>query len=94
MPILTEFARRWVPQLGPVGAAAAGWPERTVAILREFGPYAAIELFLPGGSLLALLLWVCRRHPKAAMRVRTLAGSLWKFLRGSGASGSAVPFRT
>ena len=30
--------------------------------LRQFGPYAAIELLLPGGSLLALLLWLYRRH--------------------------------
>jgi hypothetical protein len=30
--------------------------------LRRFGPYAAIELLLPGGSLLALLLWLYRRH--------------------------------
>jgi hypothetical protein len=94
MPMLTEFARRWVPQQGPVGAPAAGWIGRTVAILREFGPYAAIELVLPGGSIVALLLWVCRRHPKAAMRVRKLAGSLSKFLRGSGSSGSAVHCRT
>ena len=37
-----------------VKAAAAG--------LRRIGPYAAIELLVPGGSLLALLLWLYRRH--------------------------------
>lgn len=35
---------------------------RLAALLREFGPYLAIELILPGGSLIALLLWFCRRH--------------------------------
>ena len=48
-------------------AAGTAWtPSRVVAILREFGPYAAIELVLPGGTLLALILWLCRRHWKAA----------------------------
>lgn len=33
-----------------------------VARLRELAPYAAIELVLPGGSLMALLLWLYRRQ--------------------------------
>jgi hypothetical protein len=33
-----------------------------IAGLKEFGPYAAIELVLPGGSLFALLLWLYRRR--------------------------------
>jgi hypothetical protein len=36
-----------------------------VAKLRDFAPYAAIELVLPGGSLIALLLWFYRRRQKA-----------------------------
>jgi hypothetical protein len=32
------------------------------AKLRDFAPYAAMELVLPGGSLMALLLWLYRRH--------------------------------
>ena len=35
---------------------------RTAALLRTIGPYAVIELILPGGSLIALLLWLCRRN--------------------------------
>jgi hypothetical protein len=34
----------------------------------QFGPYLTIELLLPGGSLIALLLWLYRRthhHHKA-----------------------------
>jgi hypothetical protein len=33
-----------------------------LARLRGLAPYAAIELVLPGGSLLALLLWLYRRY--------------------------------
>jgi len=29
---------------------------------RAMGPYAALELLMPGGSLLALLLWIYRNH--------------------------------
>ena len=35
-----------------------------IAKLRILAPYAMIELILPGGSLLALLLWLYRRHKK------------------------------
>jgi len=41
-----------------LGARAAA----VVARLRELAPYAAIELVLPGGSLMALLLWLYRRQ--------------------------------
>jgi hypothetical protein len=32
---------------------------------RSLGPYLAIELILPGGSIMALLLWTCRRRVAA-----------------------------
>ena len=32
---------------------------------RSLGPYLAIELFLPGGSIVALLLWSFRNRPAA-----------------------------
>jgi hypothetical protein len=35
---------------------------RGLAGVREFGPYAALELLLPGGSVIAVLLWLYRRH--------------------------------
>jgi len=35
--------------------------------LRSLGPYLAIELILPGGSIVALLLWTYR-HRTAAHR--------------------------
>jgi hypothetical protein len=39
-----------------------------LARLRDLAPYAAIELVLPGGSLVALLLWLYRRHKKSLIR--------------------------
>jgi hypothetical protein len=35
---------------------------RVVATLRDLAPYAAIEIVLPGGSLMAFLLWLYRRQ--------------------------------
>jgi hypothetical protein len=32
---------------------------------RAIGPYGAIELLMPGGSLIALLLWIYRVHHSA-----------------------------
>jgi hypothetical protein len=40
----------------------AGWVALAVAGLKELGPYAAIEIILPGGTLIALLLWLYRRR--------------------------------
>ena len=39
---------------------------KLIAAGRTFGPYLAIELLLPGGSLLALLLWLYRTYGKPA----------------------------
>lgn len=52
------------------------WIARLPALLRILGPYAAIELLLPGGSLIALLIWLYRSR-----RVTTAgAGSYRKSL--------------
>jgi hypothetical protein len=43
------------------------WADRIalgIAGLRALAPYAVIELLLPGGSLVALFLWLYRRHKK------------------------------
>jgi hypothetical protein len=39
---------------------------KAIAAGRTFGPYLAIELLLPGGSLVALLLWLYRRYARAS----------------------------
>ena len=63
MTTAAEFAPRLITGPAPVGAGLIG---RAAAMLREFGPYLAVELILPGGTLLALLIWLCRRHQNAA----------------------------
>ena len=40
------------------------WLHRLVARVGELGPYLAIELVLPGGSLIALFLWLYRRNQR------------------------------
>ena len=45
---------------------------KVIAAGRSFGPYLAIELLLPGGSLIALLVWLYRayaRTPNSQVRV-------------------------
>jgi hypothetical protein len=37
---------------------------------RAIGPYAALELLMPGGSLLALLLWIYRNHQNPARAMK------------------------
>jgi len=38
---------------------------RLLILLRSVGPYAAIELLLPGGSIVALLYWWYRHRLRA-----------------------------
>jgi hypothetical protein len=33
-------------------------------LLKELGPYAAIEILLPGGTLIAVALWLYRSYRK------------------------------
>ena len=42
---------------------------KIVALGRTIGPYVALEILLPGGTLIALLLWLYRTHAK-----KTLSG--------------------
>jgi hypothetical protein len=49
--------------MGSMIAAAA-------RMVRAVGPYAAIELILPGGSLIALSLWALRHRAWLKGRVR------------------------
>jgi hypothetical protein len=46
------------------------WIIRLASALRALGPYAAIELLLPGGSLIALTVWVIRHRSQLAARLR------------------------
>jgi len=39
-----------------------GWVQRLIEQLRGLGPYFAVGLVLPGGSLIALALWLYRNR--------------------------------
>ena len=64
-PVNERKARRQV-----VTTAQSSWIARLAALMRSFGPYAAIELLLPGGSLIALSLWILRHREELAARMR------------------------
>jgi hypothetical protein len=53
---------RWLPAPRSLGV----FVKAVVGRLRVLAPYAVIELILPGGSLLAVLLWLYRRQRKAS----------------------------
>jgi hypothetical protein len=44
-----------------VAQIAALWLQRAIALVRGVGPYALIEILLPGGTLIAVLLWLARQ---------------------------------
>jgi len=44
--------------------------------VRSLGPYLAIELLLPGGSIVALLLWAYRHRVTDVQRAGTRASSI------------------
>jgi len=41
-------------------------PARLVLALQKLGPYLLVGLLLPGGSVIAVLVWLYRRHGKPA----------------------------
>ena len=45
-----------------LSAMSAGWIAKASALVRTFGPYALVEFLLPGGSLIALGLWLYRHR--------------------------------
>jgi pimeloyl-ACP methyl ester carboxylesterase len=47
--------------MNAVAQIVALWLKRGLALVRSVGPYALIEIVLPGGTLIALLLWLARR---------------------------------
>ena len=55
------------PQGRASQTSLAGWLTRGVAGLRAVAPYAAIELLLPGGSLIVFGLWFFQRIVKKRM---------------------------
>jgi hypothetical protein len=49
---------------------------RVLVLVRSVGPYAAIELLLPGGSMVALLYWWYRRREFPLFRPKRVRGTV------------------
>jgi hypothetical protein len=52
--------------------ASALIPPRLASSMRGLGPYAVIGLLLPGGSLIALCLWLMRHRSWTALERRRI----------------------
>jgi len=48
----------------------ANWMPRLARAIRTLGPYGAIELVVPGGSLVVLSVWAFRHRSWLAARAR------------------------
>lgn len=62
--------------------ARINWITRVLAAMRGLGPYAALELIVPGGTLIAVSLWAFRHRSWFASHLR----STFAVLMGLGAS--------
>jgi len=51
----------------PVALKLSAYTAIVVAKLRAVAPYALMELILPGGSAMALLLWLYRRQRRGTV---------------------------
>jgi hypothetical protein len=56
----------------PAPRKLSAYASAVVAKLRDLAPYAVIELVLPGGSMVALLLWLYRRQKRLPVVARSL----------------------
>ena len=52
------------------------WIVRLAGALRALGPYAAIELLIPGGTLIALAVWAYRNRQSLLARARRVSSAL------------------
>lgn len=62
-----DWGARWT-------GALRKWGEYFLALALRFkslAPYALIELILPGGSVVAILLWLYRRRIATAAEIRS-----------------------
>lgn len=63
---------------------------KIIAFIRKAGPYLAIELILPGGSLIALTFWILRNRASLQRRLPR-AGLLAQFAAALRPSAASTP---
>jgi hypothetical protein len=62
-----------------VTTSGTSWRVRVLRPIRELGLYPAIVLILPGGSLIALALWMLRHRTWLAARTRQVLAAMLAF---------------
>jgi hypothetical protein len=65
-----------------VTARGTSWRIRLARPIRELGSYTAIVLMLPGGSLIAVTLWMLRHRTWLAARTRRGLAAMLAFCVG------------
>jgi hypothetical protein len=61
-----EFMSPFNARRTSAGPKLRAYTAAVVTKLRAIAPYALLELILPGGSVMALLLWLYRRQTKVS----------------------------
>lgn len=62
---------RWLSNFSP---PPSSWLGRGLALVRKLGPYAVIELLLPGGTVVIVVLWLYRRYKASRMASNAVVG--------------------
>jgi hypothetical protein len=60
----------------------ASWRVRLLRFIRDFGLYPGIVFMLPGGSFLALSVWMLRHRTWLAARMRRVLSAILAFAVG------------
>jgi hypothetical protein len=64
-----------------------------IQIVRNAGPYLAIEMLLPGGSVIALLLWLFRHRSTVKLTLTRWARRRAKACADSGIAASPIELK-
>jgi NodT family efflux transporter outer membrane factor (OMF) lipoprotein len=67
-------------------AMRASWIAKAMALVKTFGPYALVEFVLPGGTLLALVLWLYRHRRQQLRNLPVRRALRWSRAFASGAA--------
>ncbi|HUA22576.1 MAG TPA: efflux transporter outer membrane subunit [Steroidobacteraceae bacterium] len=71
-------------------ATRANWIAKVMTLLKTLGPYALVEFVLPGGTLLALALWLYRHRRHATFRPLGPRALRWPLAFATGAAAAMI----
>jgi NodT family efflux transporter outer membrane factor (OMF) lipoprotein len=73
-----------------LAAPRAGWIAKGMTLLKILGPYALVEFVLPGGTLLALALWLYQHRRRATIRPLGPPALRWPLAFVTGAAATLI----